>query len=76
VVAAFTFLFSWNDLVWPLLMTHRTELRTLPVGLTYFRYELGTEWHLLLAASMIAALPAFIVMAVLTRNLHLITSRK
>ncbi len=70
-VAALTFLFSWNDLLWPLLMTHRAEIRTLPVGLAFLHDEISAEWHLLMAGSVIAAVPALIIIGLLTRGLQL-----
>lgn len=65
-VAVITFLFSWGDLLWPLLMTHRAEVRTLPVGLAFLQDELSGQWHLLLAGSVIAAVPALWAVGALT----------
>ena len=33
----FTFLGSWNDFLWPLIMISSVENKTLPLGLTMFR---------------------------------------
>lgn len=64
VIAAltiFTFLNSWNDFLWPLVITNSLEMRTLPVGLTAFQGQYKVEWHLLMAGSVIAILPVLIV---------------
>lgn len=64
VVAAltiFTFLNSWNDFLWPLVITNSLEMRTLPVGLTAFQGQYKVEWHLLMAGSVIAILPVLVV---------------
>lgn len=64
VIAAltiFTFLNSWNDFLWPLVITNSLEMRTLPVGLTAFQGQYKVEWHLLMAGSVIAILPVLVV---------------
>ena len=57
----FTFLNSWNDFLWPLVITNSLEMRTLPVGLTAFQGQYKVDWHLLMAGSVIATLPVLIV---------------
>ncbi|MDP9313273.1 MAG: carbohydrate ABC transporter permease [Chloroflexota bacterium] len=60
-LAIFTFLNSWNDFLWPLVITNSLEMRTLPVGLSGFQSEYGVRWNLLMAGSVIAMLPVLIV---------------
>ncbi|MGQ9734192.1 MAG: carbohydrate ABC transporter permease [Candidatus Bipolaricaulia bacterium] len=55
------FLWQWNSLLWPLVVTQSPGMRTLPVGLASLKSELGTDWPLLLAANTLAALPALIL---------------
>lgn len=52
---------SWNSFLWPLIMTNSTEMRTLPVGLTAFTTEAGTNYGLLMAASSMVILPMIII---------------
>jgi multiple sugar transport system permease protein len=64
VIAAltiFTFLNSWNDFLWPLVITNSLEMRTLPVGLNAFQGQFEVDWNLLMAGSVIAILPVLIV---------------
>ena len=56
-VALFTFIMTWNSLLWPLVMTNTPEMRPLQVGLAVFNQESGTDWELLMAASTFAILP-------------------
>lgn len=56
-----TFVWNWNSFLWPLLVTTRPGLRTLPVGLATFRTELGVEWPLLMAGVLLAILPVLVV---------------
>ncbi|HPJ71940.1 MAG TPA: carbohydrate ABC transporter permease, partial [bacterium] len=56
-VSLFTFIMTWNSLLWPLVMTNTPEMRPLQVGLAVFNQESGTEWELLMAASTFSILP-------------------
>jgi multiple sugar transport system permease protein len=60
-LAIFTFLGSWNDFLWPLIITDSLEMRTLPVGLSAFQGQYGVRWNLLMAGSVIAMLPVLVV---------------
>ncbi len=60
-LAIFNFQASWNDFLWPLIITNSLEMRTIPVGLSSFQGEYNTEWHLLMTGSVIALLPILIV---------------
>lgn len=59
--AIFSFLFSWNDFLWPLVVTNSTKMRTIQVGLAMFQGQYGIFWTLLMAATTIATLPAIMV---------------
>lgn len=52
---------SWNDYIWPLVMTNREEMRTVQLGLTIFRSETSIEWNLLMAATTIVLLPLILM---------------
>lgn len=52
---------SWNEFVWPLIVTNLPEMRTLPVGIMNFTTEAGGNYHLMMAASTIVILPVIIV---------------
>jgi multiple sugar transport system permease protein len=58
--ALFSFLGSWNALLWPLIVTSSERMRTIQVGLRYFVDEAGTDYGALMAASMLAVLPVII----------------
>jgi len=71
-----TFLFTWSDLVWPLLMTHSTELRTVTVSLLFFQDELGSNWPQLMAGSIMTTIPIVVGIAFLGRNWNRERSRR
>lgn len=56
-LAIFNFQASWNDFLWPLVVTQSPEMRTIPIGLSSFQGQYSTEWHLLMAGSVVALLP-------------------
>lgn len=60
-LAVFIFLNSWNDFLWPLIITTSLEMRTLPVGISAFQGQYNVQWHLLMAGSVIAMLPVLII---------------
>jgi multiple sugar transport system permease protein len=60
-LATFVSLNSWNDFLWPLIITNSPAMRTLPVGLSTFQGQYKTDWNLLMAGSVIAMLPVLLV---------------
>lgn len=61
VLATFTFIGVWNDFLEPLIFLHSIENFTVTIGLAFFRGEVGVQWHLLMAGSVITLLPSVIV---------------
>ena len=57
----FAFLGHWRSYTWPLIITNRTELRTLPIGLKYLVQESSSEYQLMMAASLMAIVPILVV---------------
>ena len=56
-LAIFAFMFHWNNLLWPLIVSNTDKTIPIVVGLTRFQGEHGTDWQLLMAASVVATLP-------------------
>lgn len=63
-----TSLYSWNDLLWPLIVTASPEMMTLPVGLANLQGIHGTDYPTLMAGSFIASLPLIVIFIVLQRQ--------
>lgn len=53
----------WNDYFWVLVMTSSINKRTLPVGVVMMKEvsDGGTQWHLLMAATLVVLLPMLIL---------------
>jgi multiple sugar transport system permease protein len=60
-LALFTFLAEWNDLFKPLVFTTRPELRTVQLALASFQEQFTNHWQLLMAAVVIATVPAVVL---------------
>ena len=57
----FSFLGTWNNFLWPLIITNKDALRTIPVGLVSFQGQFTTNWPILMAAAASALVPILIV---------------
>jgi multiple sugar transport system permease protein len=60
-VAIFTFMHSWNDFLGPLIYLQSDGVRTLSLGLYSFQGEYVSQWHYLMAASILLMLPCLFV---------------
>jgi len=62
VVALFTFMWAWNDFLGPLIYMQDPSQYTLALGLQVFQSTHGgTEWNLLMAASVLVCLPVIVL---------------
>lgn len=60
-LAVFTFMGTWTDFLWPLLMTNSLAMRTLEVGLSVFKTSYTTDWPKQMTASVLVMLPVLLV---------------
>lgn len=67
VLAIFSIMWRWNEFLWPLAVLTKTEVYTLQIGLNAFQGELQTQWHYLLAMTMVSLLPIALVFVFLQR---------
>ena len=62
VVALFSFLYTWNDFIGPLIYLSDQRMFTLSLGLQFYQSQAGgTDWNLLMAASTIVVLPIIVL---------------
>ena len=66
--AIFSFLFAWNDFLWPLIVTTSPSMQPIQVGLAMFQGQYGIFWTLLMAATVLATLPAILAFLVAQRR--------
>ncbi|WP_420367057.1 carbohydrate ABC transporter permease [Curtobacterium sp. L1-20] len=63
-----TALYSWNDLLWPLVVSSTRDTMTLPVGLATLQGQYGTNYPTLMAGALVVSLPLIVVFIVLQRQ--------
>jgi len=67
VLAIFSVVWRWNDFLWPLIVLNREDVFTLQLGLAAFQGELQTQWHYLLAMTVVTLVPVTVVFAFLQK---------
>ncbi|MYW62923.1 ABC transporter permease subunit [Streptomyces sp. SID8379] len=71
-LAVLTYITSWNDYFWPLMVSYSDSSRVLTVALAMFRAQTpqsGFDWSGLMAATLIAALPMLLLFGVFARRI-------
>jgi multiple sugar transport system permease protein len=66
-VVIFSSLSTWNDFLHPLIYLNDDRKFTLALGLAQFRGLYNSEWHLLMAASMLVVAPVLLLFVVAQR---------
>jgi multiple sugar transport system permease protein len=66
-LSVITFLGSWNDFLWPLLILRDRNLQTLPPGLRTLQGAYTSEYGQMMAGAVVAAVPVLILYVLLQR---------
>jgi len=66
-LAVFTFLGSWNDFLWPLIVLNDSERYTLPVALAALSREHVQDNELMMAGSVVTVVPVLVLFLSLQR---------
>ena len=67
-LAIFTFMGTWNDFLWPLIVLSDTRLQTLPVALANLLGEHVQDTELMMAGAVLTVLPVVVVFLALQRS--------
>ena len=57
----FTFMWTWNNLLDPLIYVSKLKQLTLTVGLSFFQNQYGGKWTLMMAGAVVSILPILII---------------
>jgi multiple sugar transport system permease protein len=68
-VAIFTFVWSWNNLLWPLLVLSNPRLMTIPVGLATVQGSYGIRYADTMASAILGALPLVLLFMFFQRRI-------
>jgi len=67
-LAIMTALWSWSDLMWPLIINNSPDQMTLSAGLASLQGQCVTDYPLLMAGSMLATWPMILLFLFLQRH--------
>jgi multiple sugar transport system permease protein len=65
--AIYSFVQAWNEFPYALNLAFSTQMRTLPVGMTFFFSENSSDWTGLMATAVIISVPVVIIFVFLQR---------
>ena len=68
-VAIFTFVWSWNSLLWPLLVLSNPKLMTIPVGIATVQGSYGIRYADTMASAVLGALPLVLIFLFFQRRI-------
>jgi sn-glycerol 3-phosphate transport system permease protein len=69
-VALVSIVSEWNEYLWPLLVVDRSDMMTLPVGLTLLQNNDGvTNWGVLMAGTVLVTVPVLIAFFALQKRI-------
>ncbi|MFK4068151.1 carbohydrate ABC transporter permease [Streptomyces sp. NPDC029674] len=68
-VGIFTFIGSWNNFLWPYMVTNNPELMTMPNGIATVMNSYGIQWAQLMAGGLMAGLPLIVVFVFFQRQI-------
>jgi multiple sugar transport system permease protein len=68
-VAIFTFVWSWNNLLWPLVVLTNPKLMTIPVGLATVQGSYGIRYADTMASAILGALPLVLLFLFFQRRI-------
>jgi ABC-type glycerol-3-phosphate transport system permease component len=68
-LAVYSFLQTYNQYLWPLLITNSTDMRTVQIGITMLQVFEREQWQIVLAGVVIVMIPTLILFVVANRQL-------
>jgi multiple sugar transport system permease protein len=64
----FTFISSWNDFLWPLVIASKPEMHTLTLAISVLKGNYSTNYGLVMAGSTLSFLPPFVLFMILQKQ--------
>jgi multiple sugar transport system permease protein len=68
-VGVFTFLWTWNQLWWPLMVVSKAEMRTLPLAIAALTFQHAKRYDMIVTGAALAVIPIMVVFAMAQRKL-------
>jgi len=67
-VGVFTFLWTWNQLWWPLIIISKADMRTVPLGIAALAFQHAKRYDMIVTGAALAVIPVMIVFAFAQRG--------
>lgn len=67
-LATFTFIGTWNNYLWPLIVIDDINKMTLPIALNFFSSNRFTDYNAIMSASVIVLIPVIVVFLIFQKN--------
>lgn len=61
-LAVYAFLTTYNQYMWPLLITNSDSMRTVQIGLAMLQWDQGISWNITMAGIVIVSLPTVLLL--------------
>ncbi len=61
IIIVYTFLWTWNEFMQPLIFLNTFEKFTIQLGLSFFKGRYGVQWNLFMAATLVTILPILVI---------------
>lgn len=68
-LGVYTYLSTWNQYFWPLIITNRTHMRTVQIGIAMLRDAEGDAWNTIMAGVVVVTMPAIILFILFQKQL-------
>jgi multiple sugar transport system permease protein len=68
-ISIFTFVWTWNNFLWPLIVITSTSMMPLSVGLATVQSSFGLRYAQIMASAVLAALPILVVFVIFQRQI-------
>ncbi|MCL2375978.1 MAG: carbohydrate ABC transporter permease [Defluviitaleaceae bacterium] len=69
VLCIISFMWRWNDFLWPMLVIQSRNLFTIQLALASYSGEFNVDWNSLLAMSSISMIPVIVVFIILQKHI-------
>lgn len=60
-VGMYTFMQAWNEYLFALALTQKTEMRTVPIGINLLMGQHGYDWSQMMAMSVLGSIPVLVL---------------
>lgn len=68
VLTIFSFMWRWNDYLWPLLVINKPKLYTVQLAIANFSGQYSVDWNSLLAMAVVTMIPVLIIFLIFQKQ--------